>query len=647
MTSAYWFQFFVILVAGVTYIQGQQRQDAVILSSLAMADQQNTTDFCKIVTLNPFSLFAGDRRIAHPGGVTLKHMAAVALALEHLNQRDGSVIPELAGLPCERTFKAQFVDTAFRESQTAQFLLPILMNKDDPPCGFIGAVESSVTMTAATLTKLYEFPQLSVFSTSPKLSDTEQFRYFARLSPSMESKSAPDPLLAYLYNNLNVRYLILTHSSTEYSNAIVNGMLANAERFYTDFSLKIISVSEQAQDFDFLVNAILNTEIRYVYAIFDGTQYPRLFESAVQRGLDQNYTWIWTTAGTEELLLDQEFSSDSAILRMAKGSLLYGNVGSAEHIGRYDAFVNAWKKVGRSEADRAYLQRIVPQFPADFSYRPIFDENLFETNSTAFSFAPLYYDTTILMGLAACSTAQRSGPEHFAAIMNTSFVGASGLIQLDPETRARTTNSSIFRIWNFVPTKLPNDKFVFRKVRVATYEKAIWFNVETPIFSDGTATIPLDLPLVAENKNFIGIRLRVAGLCMASFVVLLSLGFFVWTTIRQNERIIKASQPIFLHLVCLGTALMGASIALVSWDDETIDGMDGLCVTFPFLLSLGWCISFSAIFSKTLRINMIFHIPRFKRVRVTANDVMRPMFLLLTGEFSSGVLISFLRLLLL
>lgn len=619
-------------MSSVTAIATQGPSDEGFLSSLVQADQeqQNATKSCKIVMLNPFSLFAGPMRIAHPGGVTLKHMAAVAMALEHLNQRDGSIIPELKHLQCERSFLAQFVDTGFRESQTAQSLLPILMDNDNPPCGFIGAVASSITVIAATLTKLYEYPQLSVLSTSPKLSDAEQFRYFARLSPSTESRSVPDPLLAYLHDHLNIRNLILAHSSTEYSNAIVNGMLANAAQFFPDVFLKIVSMSEQAPDYDHLANSIQRSDIRYVYAIFDGTQYPKLFESAVSRGLDQiNYTWIFTSIGTEGILTRQEFDNDSATLKMASGSLVYGNVGSAKHFGRYDAFVKEWGKLGQSEAGLAYLQDKIPKFPLDSSYRPIMEESLFETSSNAFSFAPLYYDTTILMGLAACSTTQ--GPEHFVKIMNTSFVGASGLIQLDPSTRARTTNSSLFHIWNFVPEVSPNGNYSLRQVQIATYEKNVWSNDDNPIFSDGTNNIPLDLPIVVENKNFIGSKLRITGICMSVFIVVLSMGFSCWTMVCHKERIVKASQPIFLHLVCFGTALMGASIALVSWDDELVEGMDGICAAFPFLLSLGWCIAFSAIFSKTLRINMIFHNPRFKRIRVTANDVMRPMLLLLSG----------------
>merc|ERR1712070_123845 len=87
--------------------------------------------------------------------------------------------------------------------------------------------------------------------------------------------------------------------------------------------------------------------------------------------------------------------------------------------------------------------------------------------------------------------------------------------------------------------------------------------------------------------------------------------------------------------ICIGTILMGATIIPNSLDDEVIeeDGGDIACASIPWLVSLGWCFSFSALFSKTKRINEIFHNPNmFKRVKVEAKDVMKPMiFLLLTN----------------
>ena len=41
-------------------------------------------------------------------------------------------------------------------------------------------------------------------------------------------------------------------------------------------------------------------------------------------------------------------------------------------------------------------------------------------------------------------------------------------------------------------------------------------------------------------------------------------------------------------------------------------------------MSFGWILSFSALFTKTNRVNQIFHDPTYKRIKVTVWDVMKP-----------------------
>ena len=49
-------------------------------------------------------------------------------------------------------------------------------------------------------------------------------------------------------------------------------------------------------------------------------------------------------------------------------------------------------------------------------------------------------------------------------------------------------------------------------------------------------------------------------------------------------------------------------------------------MSVPWLFCVGFVISFSSLFAKTWRINKIFHNPTMKRIKVTALDVMMPLF---------------------
>jgi len=59
-------------------------------------------------------------------------------------------------------------------------------------------------------------------------------------------------------------------------------------------------------------------------------------------------------------------------------------------------------------------------------------------------------------------------------------------------------------------------------------------------------------------------------------------------------------------------------------------GADAACMAFPWLLATGFSLTFSALFTKTYRINQIMKsAARFKRIKVEAVDVIKPMVVLL------------------
>lgn len=78
---------------------------------------------------------------------------------------------------------------------------------------------------------------------------------------------------------------------------------------------------------------------------------------------------------------------------------------------------------------------------------------------------------------------------------------------------------------------------------------------------------------------------------------------------------------------------MGSAIIPLSIDDEnhSIRACSISCMSIPWLVSIGFVIAFSALFSKTWRINKIHHnAQHFRRVQVTWKDVLVPFAVLLT-----------------
>lgn len=145
--------------------------------------------------------------------------------------------------------------------------------------------------------------------------------------------------------------------------------------------------------------------------------------------------------------------------------------------------------------------------------------------------------------------------------------------------------------------------------------------------------IPLLLPAVALNHNYIG-NLIILGFVLFGIVALLSIGFTTWTILNRKRKVIKASQPFFLVMISMGVLLLGSALIPLSFDDSGNRPIDEngtiACMSVPWLLCLGFCVTFSALFSKTWRVNRIFKSKeRFVKVRVTEKDVLVPFFIIL------------------
>lgn len=144
-----------------------------------------TTPYCHLVSLSPFFRNYTD-------GLYERHQSsfeaaiATALAVHHLNVGDGSIVPQLHGLneTCPVRFTIDFVDTAFQPGTGLRRLISRLQQgvagRRPPPCAFVGAFSSAVSVPTSIVTGLQHFPQVSGVSTSTDLDDTTQFPNFAR-----------------------------------------------------------------------------------------------------------------------------------------------------------------------------------------------------------------------------------------------------------------------------------------------------------------------------------------------------------------------------------------------------------------------------------------------------------------------------------
>ena len=165
----------------------------------------------------------------------------------------------------------------------------------------------------------------------------------------------------------------------------------------------------------------------------------------------------------------------------------------------------------------------------------------------------------------------------------------------------------------------------------------ITFSVQDDDFPDCyydqelTATVTIRVNSEVELNQLHTIRAY--GYTLAFLICVASAGWSLWTLRNSQHNVVRSAQPIFLHMMCLGTFFLGLSIIPLGIDDAVASqrGCDIACQSFAWLMALGFSIAFSALFSKIWRINQIFRASRHcQKVRITARHVVIPLLVILS-----------------
>jgi ABC-type glycerol-3-phosphate transport system substrate-binding protein len=115
-------------------------------------------------------------------------------------------------------------------------------------------------------------------------------------------------------------------------------------------------------------------------------------------------------------------------------------------------------------------------------------------------------------------------------------------------------------------------------------------------------------PIGEELQDlYIGNTFRIIGWAMGGIACLLAVGFAIWVYVHQHERVIRASQPLFLWMVCAGAFIMASSIFPFGIEDDivTTEGATVACMSSMWLYGVGFVMLVSALYSKIWRINRV------------------------------------------
>ena len=497
-------------------------------------------------------------------------VASVSLAMEHLNTGNGSIVPEISGL--NETCPLRFTTKSF-DPQCSQltaldhviFLTDRSIAGQLYPAAILGASRSSISMPTSIMSGLRGVPQISPGSTSSDLDNKEQYKLFGRTVPNDDGTSIP--LLAKL-NLLGVTHLAVLYIDDSYGNAFMEGLILAAQQNAPDLRIKKVNIranpdKEIIRD---AVQRLVDTQYTFFFAIIFSTNINALMTEAYDQGIagTGNHNWIFGD-GMGSYLEGRQFEAGSKLAIAFQGTGVLTAAGGNSGMTAFDKFDKSMKQM-KNEADISYVESLLPN---DYADGKAMNHSMISRGESFLSsqkfIPPFIYDAVIALGVASCrlrseGTASFTGVDLFEAFKNTTIEGASGTVVLDPITGTRVPSSAVFLLNNFIydnGAAVNPEMIQFKSVTSDVFTLGEWDSLVPYIYSDGTDTIPPDLPPLVIDNNYPSMTLKTIGIMFFAIIFGLAIGFGSWTYINRNKNIVRSSQPMFLYIISAGTILMG------------------------------------------------------------------------------------------
>ena len=144
--------------------------------------------------------------------------------------------------------------------------------------------------------------------------------------------------------------------------------------------------------------------------------------------------------------------------------------------------------------------------------------------------------------------------------------------------------------------------------------KGAWANVDGTqfLFFDGSPDEPLP-KMEIRDPHYLSKSIQTTGFFLVSLALFLCISTGLWVYRNRESRLVKAGQPEFMYLLCIGGCFVAASLLFLSFDES--DGMSekqlsSMCAAFPWFFVLGYLVMYSAVFSKLWRLSKLLQMRR-------------------------------------
>jgi Receptor family ligand binding region len=533
----------------------------------------------------------------YPG---LAYIATSYMAMKHFNNRDPTVIPELAELE-DCTVKLDFNRTLFIDTESITHLAAqsfLKVQEKGLPSAMTGTFNVLPADDISVMANAAKVPFVASGAEMSNVFGTKFDPYTTRMYPNTEASA--EALYSFLLSVGRSNYIT-------YLYAINQVNLHRQERLSHVFDAA--GVSHYVQSF-------LNSEskssggIRSVKQALQSAkdrgyrtivvspdaasiECPELAAAAEELGMNNgDYFWAWY--GNLEL----GFINRKApyVDKLLEGSAWVVPVARQAYENKDNNFLQSWRSFDAEEVDKVNRATPLEKDSVAYSQLPV---DYFQ------KYAPEYgtgfmYDSVMAVGFGACLAEQMKGGTNHenmrVSIRSANFSGTTGTVAFgsDDKPGSRVVSTFIWGVFNIIqlPTK-EGDKFVYKMARVRESLNSSWKEIVPFVFANNSKSPPALLRDPTE-QNYLSKGIRIVGLAMMSFVMLLCLVSSILVVYYRKNKVIRAAQPIFMHLLAFGCFVSVSAILPLSYDESygfTEDQLSMACMSVPWLATYGIVIS--------------------------------------------------------
>lgn len=555
--------------------------------------------------------------------------AAAVMAIHDFNNRDSSVVPELAELnDCTVYFPNLLLPETKNwagESLTAVGALweATARHPDNNiPCAILGPLDDEAVLQVQALSSVWHTPQLNSYVDDDIESDMSKGSTL--VSTGLSTPGRALAMVEYLQRKGQERNsLSIWHSGEKKpDDALVQSIMNQGEDKKLQVSL-----------FD-AANMLDEAHLRYRLSEMKAIGITTIFISGGEphgllqlshsleelNMLSSEYVYILSPYLAPPDMLSElygEQKAESPIDKLLAGALIFDHMDGFLVNGIEDKFLQAWRK--QKSTLRMSLNTNLQAVPQE-----AFNENFFST-SLPMNGASFVYDSIISVGLSSCQQQKEnlSFPPKSQSVVrqdetaSITFQGASGHVSYDRfgEHLVRSSKDLSVGTYN-IRSKEGAVKGTRSYEAILTSfwtENSGWNDLQGVDFvhRDGSSSMPKMVSAATVEYN-ISNRARALGLTFMSATWLICISAVALLWILKNDVVIRRSQPFYLQVVCAASIVTSTSILTLAWDEGagwSDKQLDIACAVTPWFFFTGQILTASALFTKLWRVHRVmkFH----------------------------------------